>query len=110
LQAFDLGASPTTLPGIVPEHLFLGFLGLTPASVTIPSTAFIEIVKHKPNSILQFSGTTATGFPGRLCRQASSPISCCCNDMLSLDLRLEGAPSVPKSCRNVPSTMLPKGL
>ena len=48
---------------------------------------------------LQFSGTPATGFLGRLGGQASSPISCCCNDMLSLDCRLEGAPSVPKSCR-----------
>ena len=54
---------------------------------------------HKPNSILQFSGTPATGFLGRLGGQASSPISCCCNDMLSLDCRLEGVPSVPKSCR-----------
>src|SRR5436305_6720574 len=54
---------------------------------------------HKPNSILQFSGTPATGFLGRLGGQASSPISCCCNDMLSLDCHLEGAPSVPKSCR-----------
>src|SRR3954447_22254052 len=54
---------------------------------------------HKPNSILQFSGTPATGFLGRLGGQASSPISCCCNDMLSLDCRLEGTPSVPKSCR-----------
>ena len=50
-------------------------------------------------SQLQFSGTPATGFLGRLGGQASSPISCCCNDMLSLDCRLEGAPSVPKSCR-----------
>jgi hypothetical protein len=48
---------------------------------------------------LQFSGTPATGFLGRLGGQASSPISCCCNDMLSLDCRLEGAPSVPKSCK-----------
>ena len=52
---------------------------------------------HKPNSILQFSGTAATGFLGRLGGQASSPISCCCNDMLSLDCRLGGVPSVPKS-------------
>ena len=58
-----------------------------------------QMVNHKPNSILQFSGTPATGFLGRLGGQASSPISCCCNDMLSLDCRLEGAPSVPKSCR-----------
>src|SRR3954447_24708399 len=54
---------------------------------------------HKPNSILQFSGTPATGFLGRLGGQASSPISGCCNDMLSLDCRLEGVPSAPKSCR-----------
>src|SRR3954452_23474822 len=54
---------------------------------------------HKPNSILQFSGTPATGFLGRLGGPASSPISCCCNEMLSLDCRLEGVPSVPKSCR-----------
>ena len=44
---------------------------------------------HKPNSILQFSGTPATRFLGRLGGQASSPISCCCNEMLSLDCRLE---------------------
>src|SRR5437764_11465128 len=58
-----------------------------------------QMVNPKPNSILQFSGTPATGFLGRLGGQASSPISCCCNGMLSLDCRLEGAPSVPKSCR-----------
>ena len=58
-----------------------------------------QMVNNKPNSILQFSGTPATGFLGRLGGQASSPISCCCNDMLSLDCRLEGAPSVPKSCK-----------
>jgi hypothetical protein len=54
---------------------------------------------HKPNWILQFSGTPATGFLGRLGGPASSPISCCCNEMLSLDGRLEGSPSVPKSCK-----------
>jgi hypothetical protein len=58
-----------------------------------------QMVNNKPNSILQFSGTPATGFLGRLGGQASSPISCCCNEMLSLDCRLEGAPSVPKSCK-----------
>jgi hypothetical protein len=58
-----------------------------------------QIMNHKRNSILQFSGTPATGFLGRLGGQASSPISYCCNDMLSLDCRLEGVPSVPKSCR-----------
>ena len=58
-----------------------------------------QMVNNKPNSILQFSGTPATGFLGRLGGQVSSPISCCCNDMLSLDCRLEGAPSIPKSCR-----------
>src|SRR5436305_1354904 len=57
------------------------------------------MVNNKPNSILQFSGTPATGFLGRLGGQASSPISCCCNEMLSLDCRLEGAPSAPKSCK-----------
>ena len=55
---------------------------------------------HKRNSRLQFSGTPATGFLGRLGGQASGPISCCCNDMPSVDCRLEGTPSVPKSCRN----------
>jgi hypothetical protein len=58
-----------------------------------------QMVNHKPNSILQFSGTAATGFRGRLGGQASSPISHCCNEMLSLDCWLEGAPSVPKSCK-----------
>jgi hypothetical protein len=58
-----------------------------------------QIVNHKPNLILQFSGTPATGFLGRLGGQASGPISCCCNEMLSLDCRLEGAPSIPKSCK-----------
>jgi hypothetical protein len=60
-----------------------------------------EILNNKRNSRLQFSGTPATGLLGRLGGQASSPISCCCNDMLSLDGRLEGAPSVPKSCREL---------
>ena len=50
---------------------------------------------------LQFSGTPATGFLGRLGGQASSPISYCCNDMLRLDCRLEGALSVPKSCEKM---------
>jgi hypothetical protein len=53
----------------------------------------------KPILILQFSGTAATGFLGRLGGQASSPISCSCNEMPSLDGRLEGAPSVPESCK-----------
>ena len=56
-----------------------------------------QIVNHKRNSIWRFSGAAATGFLGRLGGQASGPISCCCNDMLSQDCRLEGAPSVPKS-------------
>jgi hypothetical protein len=56
-----------------------------------------KIVKHKRNSIWQFSGTPATGFLGRLGGQASGPISCCCNDMPSEHCRLEGAPRVPKS-------------
>ena len=52
---------------------------------------------HKRNSIWRFSDAAATRFLGRLGGPASSPISCCCNEMLSLDCRLEGAPSVPKS-------------
>ena len=60
-----------------------------------------EILNNKRNSRLQFSGTPATGLLGRLGGQASSPISCCCNDMLSLDCRQEGTPNVPKSCREL---------
>jgi hypothetical protein len=78
-----------------PPHL-IG-TGFAPALNQAETRA--QMVNHKRNSILQFSGTPATGFLGRLDGQASSPISHCCNDMLSLDCRLEGVPSVPKSCR-----------
>ncbi len=56
-----------------------------------------QIVNHKRNSIWRFSDAAATRFLGRLGGQASGPISCCCNDMLSEDCHLEGAPRVPKS-------------
>jgi hypothetical protein len=42
-------------------------------------------------------GDRATGLLGRLAKQASSPISCCCNDMLSVSCRVEGAPTGAKS-------------
>src|SRR4051794_41875446 len=63
------------------------------------SIAWARPVPRRALLLLQFSGTPATGFLGRLGGQGSSPISCCCDEMLSLDCRLEGAPSVPKSCR-----------
>jgi hypothetical protein len=53
-------------------------------------------VNHKRNSIWRFSAA-ATRFLGRLGGRASDPISCCCNDMLSEDCHLEGAPRVSKS-------------
>jgi hypothetical protein len=56
-----------------------------------------QIVSNERNSLWRFSDAAATRFLGRLGGQASGPISCCCNDMLSEDCHLEGAPSVPKS-------------
>ena len=56
-----------------------------------------QIVNNKRNSIWRFSDASATRFPGRLLGQAPGHISCCYNDMLSLDCRLEGTPSISKS-------------
>jgi hypothetical protein len=54
-------------------------------------------LNNKRHWIWRFPDASATRFPGGLLGQIPGPISCCCNDMLSLDSHLEGTPSVPKS-------------
>jgi hypothetical protein len=56
-----------------------------------------EILKIIGNCRGTFRAPSPTRFLGRLVGRASSPISCCCNDILSEDCRLEGTPRVPKS-------------